>query len=210
VNDKENVYAAWFTGSQKRGVYYCELNNNEEAVFKKLISPNGKNIQLCLAPDGSKVLAYNEIRRQPARPVGGADSFYSKIVVNKIEGKKVLEANITSSKAHAGYPVIHAMKKNNIAVAWTEDDKVFYTLLNTHDISNTIQPSPIMPVATENKLLHVKLDYEKDPVCGMPLSHGAKDTTSYNKKIIGFCSDGCKEQFLKNPKQYAIKLGKEL
>lgn len=203
VNDKENVYATWFTGSQKKGVYYCELNNNEEVVFKKLISPNGKNIQLCLAPDGSRVLAYNEIRRQ-------ADSFYSRIVVNKIEGEKVLEANITSSKAHAGYPVIHAMKKNNIVVAWTEYDKVFYSVLNTHDISNTIQPSAIMPVTTENKLLHVKLDYEKDLVCGMPLSYGAKDTISYNKKIIGFCSDGCKEEFLTNPKQYALKLGKEL
>jgi YHS domain-containing protein len=197
------VYATWFTGSQKRGVYYCELNNNQQVVFKKLISPNGKNIQLCLANDGSRVLAYNEIRRE-------ADSFYSRIVVNKIVGEKVLEADITSSKAHAGYPVIHAMKKNNIAVAWTEDDKVFYSLLNTHDISNTIQPSPIMPVATENKLLHVKLDYEKDPVCGMPLIRGAKDTTSYNEEIIGFCSEGCKEQFLKNSKQYAIKLGKEL
>ena len=210
VNDKENVCAAWFTGSQKRGVYYCELNNNEEVVYKKLISPNGKNIQLCLAPDGSKVLAYNEIRRQPARPVGGADSFYSRIIVNKIEGEKVLEANITLSKAHAGYPVIHAMKKNNIAVAWTENDKIFYSLLNTHDISNTIQQSAIMHVTNENKLLHVKLEYKKDPVCGMPLSHGAKDTTLYKEKIIGFCSKECKEEFLKNPKQYVLKLGKEL
>lgn len=203
MNDKENVYAAWFTGSQKRGVYYCELNNNQEVVFKKLISPNGKNIQVCLASDGSKILAYNEVRRQ-------ADSFYSRIVVDKIEGEKVLEANVTSSKAHAGYPVVHAMKKNNIAVAWTEDDKVFYSLLNTHDISNPIQQSAIMPITIENKLLHVKLDYKKDPVCGMPLSHGAKDTTSYKEKIIGFCSKECKEDFIKNTKQYALKLSKDL
>ena len=203
ANDKGNVYAAWFTGSQKRGVYYSELNNNQEVIFKKLINADGKNIQLCLTPDGAKVLAYNETRRQ-------ADSFYSKIVVNKIEGEKALQANITSPEAHAGYPVIHAMKKNHIAVAWTEDDKVFYCLLNDNDISNTIQQSAIMPVVTENKLLHVKLDYEKDPVCGMPLSHGAKDTTSYNEKTIGFCSNECKEEFLKNSKQYALKLGKHL
>jgi hypothetical protein len=152
------VCAAWFTGSKKKGVYYCELNHNREVVFKKLINPNGKNIQLCLAPDGSKVLAYNEIRLE-------AGSFYSMIVVNKIEGEKVLEANITSPDAHAGYPVVYAMKKGNIAVAWTEADKVFYCLLNTDDISNTTQQSAVIPVAFENKLQHAKLDGDKHTIC---------------------------------------------
>ncbi|WP_114790936.1 YHS domain-containing protein [Niabella yanshanensis] len=34
-----------------------------------------------------------------------------------------------------------------------------------------------------------------DTSCGMPLSAGVTDTMSYQGKIYGFCSPGCKQEF---------------
>jgi YHS domain-containing protein len=44
------------------------------------------------------------------------------------------------------------------------------------------------------------LDNKKDPTCGMPVSAGVTDTAHYDHKVYGFCSSGCKDEFLKNPK----------
>ena len=197
VNSKENVYAAWFTGSDKKGVYYSELNNNHEVVFKKLISPNGKNIQLCLMADGSRVLAYNEISRH-------ADSLFSRIIVNKIANGTMLQKDITPSNAQAGYPVIHALKKDKIVVAWTEDDKVFYSIVRSQDISDAVQEPALKPVVAFNDLPKIKIENKKDPVCGMPLGEKVQDTTRYHENIIGFCSDGCKDKFIKKPNAYLV------
>jgi len=41
-----------------------------------------------------------------------------------------------------------------------------------------------------------------DPVCGMALSDGVADTVTYNGLLYGFCSTGCKEDFLKEPSKY--------
>jgi YHS domain-containing protein len=34
----------------------------------------------------------------------------------------------------------------------------------------------------------------------MPVTAGISDTAHYENKVLGFCSTGCKEEFLKNPK----------
>jgi YHS domain-containing protein len=41
------------------------------------------------------------------------------------------------------------------------------------------------------------VDNKKDPSCGMPLTAGIGDTVHYNGKVYGFCSDECKQIFLK-------------
>lgn len=43
---------------------------------------------------------------------------------------------------------------------------------------------------------------KKDPVCGMPAFKYLQDTAHYDNKIYGFCSKDCKDEFLKDPKQY--------
>lgn len=47
------------------------------------------------------------------------------------------------------------------------------------------------------------VDNKKDPSCGMPVSAGIEDTVHYNGKVYGFCSDECKQIFLKDPKTLA-------
>lgn len=46
---------------------------------------------------------------------------------------------------------------------------------------------------------------KKDPVCDMPVRKYMEDTTTYEGKIYAFCSKDCKDEFLKNPKQYLSK-----
>lgn len=48
--------------------------------------------------------------------------------------------------------------------------------------------------------------YKKDPSCGMPLSAGLEDTTTYKGKLYGFCSKECKDAFLKDPAGYTAKI----
>ena len=47
------------------------------------------------------------------------------------------------------------------------------------------------------------VDNVKDPSCGMPLTAGIDDTLHYNGKVYGFCSDECRDEFKKNPKELA-------
>lgn len=42
----------------------------------------------------------------------------------------------------------------------------------------------------------------KDLSCGMPISAGLSDTTTYKGKLYGFCSAECKEDFLKDPEAH--------
>lgn len=45
---------------------------------------------------------------------------------------------------------------------------------------------------------------KKDPTCGMPVTAGISDTLHYKEYVLGFCSEGCKDEakqaLLKNPK----------
>lgn len=49
------------------------------------------------------------------------------------------------------------------------------------------------------KFTAAMVDNKKDPNCGMPVTAGIADTVHYKGKVYGFCSDECKQAFLKNP-----------
>jgi YHS domain-containing protein len=55
------------------------------------------------------------------------------------------------------------------------------------------------PDVTKVKYTVAMVDNKKDPSCGMPVTAGIEDTVHYNGKVYGFCSDECKQAFLKNP-----------
>ena len=52
---------------------------------------------------------------------------------------------------------------------------------------------------TKSKFTAAMVDNKKDPSCGMPVTAGIEDTVHYNGKVYGFCSDECKQVFLRNP-----------
>lgn len=59
--------------------------------------------------------------------------------------------------------------------------------------------------AVKADLSAVKLDFQKDLVCGMPVKAGVEDTLTYKGKVYGFCAKECKDEFLKDPESYLAK-----
>jgi YHS domain-containing protein len=62
------------------------------------------------------------------------------------------------------------------------------------------------PVTTDTlkpRFTKAMVDNKKDPSCGMPLTADIEDTVHYMGKVYGFCSDECKQAFLKNPGELA-------
>jgi putative intracellular protease/amidase/YHS domain-containing protein len=51
----------------------------------------------------------------------------------------------------------------------------------------------------------MNFDNTKDFICSMPLTACIADTAQYKGKVYGFCSSGCKDEFLKNPPNYISK-----
>ena len=51
----------------------------------------------------------------------------------------------------------------------------------------------------KKKYTAAMVDNKVDPNCGMPVTAGIADTIHYQGKVYGFCSDECKQAFLKNP-----------
>jgi len=60
--------------------------------------------------------------------------------------------------------------------------------------------APLLHPQTASK--KIKIDNDKDPVCGMSLAAGYADTLNYKGKVLGFCSAMCKNSFKRNPAAY--------
>lgn len=192
---EKNIYAVWFTGGNQRGVYYAELDNDGKTILKKHISAEGRFIQLCLLPDEKKILAYNENIRK-------GDSVYSTIVLDKIDGNKIFTEDITPQNSHANYSVVQSINNSNIIAAWEENDRIYYRTVDVKSIVKPAQQLIKQTVLAKPDFSKLKFALAKDPSCGMPLTAGIGDTAHYKRKLYGFYSTECKNEFLKNPSAY--------
>lgn len=198
VSTQSATYAVWFTGGSLNGVYYGELNNKNVMVEKKHLAPDGRNIQLCILSDEARIAAYSE-------NVRAADSVYSRIVMDKIQSGKIFTADITAKAAHAAYPVVTAYSKSGIVIAWTENHRVYYKQLESQDISKEVF-DPVPAASKPGTVTVTRLSMHTDPVCGMRIADDAENTISFAGKVVGFCSQSCKEKFLTDPPKYQQKL----
>ncbi len=72
---------------------------------------------------------------------------------------------------------------------------------NTTTTTNTMDSATTTAAQDSTVSYDISLvNNKKDPTCGMPVTAGISDTAHYDNKVLGFCSAGCKEEFLKNPK----------
>jgi len=195
IRSGNRAYAAWFTGGMHKGVYYAEMNESDEVIERRTISSNGRNIQLCLLPDKNRVLAYSET-------VKTADTFYSKVVVDKINDHKMWTMDISKPGEQAAYPVIHPAGSSEFVVAWENSGKIYYRIIDAGAIQLPVKLPEQMPVKELVRSEVIKLSANSDLVCGMPVKAGVEDTAHYKGKVYGFCAKECKEEFLKDPKQY--------
>ena len=65
--------------------------------------------------------------------------------------------------------------------------------------SPAFESSPAVADSARPKITAAMVDNKKDPSCGMPVSAGIADTAHFKGKVYGFCSEECKNLFLKNP-----------
>lgn len=100
------------------------------------------------------------------------------------------------------------MKTFSLAVAFAVSLIVFASCNNTGSMnppktnsSDTQHTTTTKRTGTIKYTLSM-VDNKKDFVCRMPLTAGIGDTIHYKGKVYGFCSKGCKESFLKDPKNY--------
>jgi YHS domain-containing protein len=76
---------------------------------------------------------------------------------------------------------------------------------NPKSVENDAASSPttdtmsVKADSTKPKFTVAMVDNKKDPNCGMPVTAGIADTVHYKGKVYGFCSDECRDAFLKNP-----------
>jgi YHS domain-containing protein len=80
---------------------------------------------------------------------------------------------------------------------------IFLTACGNESATTTSTMDSTVTVAAEDSVISYDIslvDNKKDPTCGMPVTAGISDTAHYDNKVLGFCSAGCKEEFLKNPK----------
>lgn len=138
VGDAKANYAVWFTGGQAPGIYYGELDAGNNIVLKNKIAAEGKNVQVSIFPNGTRVIAYSETLRNN-------DSVYNRIAVKKLAHDTFYKKDITSLRARAAYPVIKTFTNNKIAIAWTEAHQVFYTILDDADINEEVlEPGAVL------------------------------------------------------------------
>lgn len=199
VSSDDKTYVTWYTGSQQNGVYYAALDKQNNMLMKRQLDPNGRFVQLCLMPNGSRIAAYNSTYSEK-------DSVYSKIVVTRMEDDDFYEQEITLPMAHASYPVLQPSGDQHFIVAWSDNDKIYYSEMHTNVIKNIPNKEVKAAVAFKPADALPKLSHLYDPVCGMKINEKtASDTTLYKKQIIGFCSSKCKDMFLKEREKYGLK-----
>lgn len=194
VSKEGTSYVAWYTGSQQNGVFYAELDQDNDMSAKRCLDVDGRFVQLCLLSDGTRVAAFNKNYKQDG-------SMFSKIIVNKINDQGIFQKEITQEKSHASYPVIQELDNESVLVAWSDDGKVYYTSVNTTAVSDRAEEPRSLALNVGSEI-NVELSSETDPVCGMHIGSKTKvqNTVEHNGKRLGFCGELCKKQFLEKNK----------
>lgn len=89
--------------------------------------------------------------------------------------------------------------------------KTLLTIVVATFLSCNNNPQPINKTAmdttssTKKDFSQIKFSNTKDPVCEMKLKFGIADSLLYQGKIIGFCNNGCKDEFIKKPTVFLLK-----
>lgn len=196
VNNATNTFATWYAGSsarEKAGVYYAELDKSNQTLTKRMIAARGKFIQLCLMPDGTRIIGYNE-------SYGEDDSVFNKIVIGKINDKGYFVKEIRQKAEQGFYPMVAAAGKDRALITWKDQGKIFYKSVSVSEITDELPPAEInLPDMEKVVGQMVKVSNTRDPFCGMELKDQmARDTIMEHGLVIGFCRPECKHDYLKS------------
>lgn len=134
TGNASGTYAAWYagaSGNKRGGLFYAVLDGNNSTTTKRLISSDGKFIQLCLMPDGTRIAGYNESYREN-------DSIYNRIVIGKIGNSGYFYKVVTQPGAQGFYPVVIGADNDRVIIAWKDNKRVFYRAVMVSEINTVL------------------------------------------------------------------------
>ncbi|HLR49876.1 MAG TPA: sialidase family protein [Candidatus Sphingobacterium stercoripullorum] len=129
VSHQEKTFVTWFTAADEKGVFYAELDNNNQITSKIQLSQHGNFAQLALMPDESKVIVYDEDYEDEGTK-------YNKIIVNKVRQNEVFEKEISTPHTYGTHPAIQVATEHDVIVAWEDKNKIYCRLVKTNSIQN--------------------------------------------------------------------------
>lgn len=106
------------------------------------------------------------------------------------------------------------LRENNLVKTRRDGTHIYYSLtdskiLKASDLIREVLQSKFKGAKNIAGLIDDEMKMEdylreyKDPVCGMMVSaKTAADSSTFSKNNYFFCARGCKEKFVKNPKDY--------
>ncbi|MGF1635685.1 MAG: exo-alpha-sialidase [Cyclobacteriaceae bacterium] len=113
ISNGANIFASWFTGARESGVYFAKLNKQTLKADKRLISKNGRNIQL--AEDGGKVIiVFNEYYLKNEKR-------YS--TIRAVVYPEMAKTEISGEAVYAHSPVVIACNNGKTIISWIEKIK---------------------------------------------------------------------------------------
>jgi len=192
TGNANGTYAAWYAGSSANksgGLFYAVVDGNNNTT-KRLLTPDGKFIQLCLMPDGTRIAGYNESYREN-------DSIYNRIVIGKIDNNGYFYKVATPPGSRGFYPVVASAGKEQVIIAWKDNKRVFYRAVAVAEINTELVEKGFELSKWSNDAgRKVEVSNDTDPACGMKLiGQMARDTVMKEGNIIGFCSPKCRKKY---------------
>src|SRR5699024_4843953 len=117
---KDKVYVTYFTDSEThRGANMVEMDKEGNVLKRHSLSKNGVFAQIDQLENETPVVVFNETYKKEGKKL-------SRILLKKFDANQIFEAEITPEDAYAGFPVIQQGHDNEVIVAWSEEDKIFY------------------------------------------------------------------------------------
>ena len=128
----ESTFVSWFTDAEdNQGVFLAQLDKKGKMIFKKQISKRGHFNHLDVLADETAIIAYNESYQED-------NSMYSKIIIAKYKDNQLTQKEITPPLALANFPIIKALNKTEVLVAWVDDYQAYYTIQNINAIEEKV------------------------------------------------------------------------
>lgn len=137
-------------------------------------------------------------------------------IINDLMGEQYTQAAMLNLEYNPGPPITGGSPKNTepIVTEMMQEmyDIGFQPLFTAEQKKPEKENKPVKTVMPEKKKMVVAKPAIKkegllkedaiDPICRMHVSKGSTITATYKGKQYGFCSEGCKEKFLKTPEKY--------
>jgi len=116
TENKDGIQFTWFTGGNNGGVYYCN-SNDEGQTFSSREKVSGMASRHCQisSVDNGIAIVWNENFSK-----GNISSSRIGMEIRNTDGNDPVKQYITSETGNATFPVVKAINKNSVLVAYTE------------------------------------------------------------------------------------------